>query len=61
MQFGRPKWPLMPIGRSRTFWIATLVALAVISLVVLPVLALLLAVACYYLVAIRSRLKFHRT
>ena len=49
------------IGRSRTVWIAILVALAVLSMVVLFVLAALLAAACYYLVAIRHQLKLHRT
>jgi Protein of unknown function (DUF2516) len=49
------------IGKSRTLWIVLPVLLAALSLDVLFVLAALLAVACYYLVAIRSQLKLHRT
>ena len=49
------------IGKSRTLWIVLPVLLAALSLGVLFVLAALLAVACYYLVAIRSQLKLHRT
>ncbi len=49
------------IDKSRTLWIVLPVLLAALSLGVLFVLAALLAVACYYLVAIRSQLKLHRT
>ena len=56
-----PDMAFHAIGRSRTIWVALMVALALLSLFVLFVLAALLAAACYYLVAIRPQLKLHRT